>query len=174
MQPSETSFGVSLSEQFVFSGEFVMNRWYESPEEENHEALFDPLCVERSAPMDDEEAAMVEALCQAATPGPLVVDDNAEGEGAVLVSLPDGRLIISLTASAEQTRDEGVNYANAQLICKARYLLLRLLRDRRQWGEQREFLTERIRTLEAALKVEHDSAEKADRQNSRAVPIRPK
>ncbi|NIP87090.1 MAG: hypothetical protein GTO03_16620, partial [Planctomycetales bacterium] len=49
--------------------------------------IFDPLCIERSAPLCDEEAALVEALCLAASPGPLVVDDQAEGDGAVVVSL---------------------------------------------------------------------------------------
>ena len=135
-----------------------MNRWYDDPAELDHCDIFDPLCVERSAPMDDEEAALVEALCHAATPGPMVIDDQVEGEAAVVVSLPDGRMIVSLTASVEHTEDEGVTHANAQLICKARFLLLRLLRDRQQWKEQREFLVERIRTLEAALESERDGA----------------
>lgn len=94
---------------------------------------------------------MVEALCLAATPGPLVVDDETDGEGAVVVSLPDGRLIVSMTAPVTHTDDEAVTLANAQLICKARHLLLRLLRDRQEWKQQREFLQERIRTLETAL-----------------------
>ncbi len=87
---------------------------------------FDPLCIERSAPLDDEEAAAVEALCLAATPGPLVTDNEVEGDGAVVVTLPDGQMIVSLTASIEYTEDEGVTRANAELICKARYYLLRL------------------------------------------------
>jgi len=133
-----------------------MNRWHEEVDDINASDIFDPLCVERSAPMEDEEAALVEALCHAATPGPLVVDDNVEGDAAVVVSLPDGRLIVSLTASVDQTEAEGVSYANAELICKARYLLLRLLRDRQQWKQEREFLMQRIRTLETALKAENN------------------
>jgi hypothetical protein len=131
-----------------------MSRWYDSADELGHGEIFDPLCIERSAPMEDTEAELVEALCHAATPGPLVIDDEAQGEGAVVVSLPDGRLIVSLTAPVEHTQQEGVNHANAELVCKARYLLLRLLRDRRRWKEEREFLLARIRTLEAALKIE--------------------
>ena len=134
-----------------------MTRWREDLDELSDSAIFDPLSVERSAPMDDEEAALVEALCQAATPGPLVIDDQVEGEGAVVVSLPDGRLIVSLTAPVEQTEADGAAHANAELICKARYLLLRLLRDRQQWKEERDFLLERIRTLEAALGTDEDS-----------------
>ncbi len=139
-----------------------MNRWHEDPDELNHSGVFDPLCVQRSAPMDDEEAALIETLCQATTPGPLVVDDEVEGEGAVVASLPDGRLIVSLTAPVEQTEEESVGRANAELICKARHLLLRLLRDRQQWKEQREFLLERIRTLEAALGREESAAGRPD------------
>lgn len=128
-----------------------MSYWHESLDELDPSIAFDPLSVQRSAPVEDEEAAMVEALCLAATPGPLVVDDETDGEGAVVVSLPDGRLIVSMTAPVAQTDDAAVTLANAQLICKSRHLLLRLLRDRQQWKQQREFLQGRIRTLEAAL-----------------------
>ena len=150
-----------------------MTRWREDLDELSDSAIFDPLCVERSAPMDDEEAALVEAICQAATPGPLVVDDQVEGEGAVVVSLPDGRLIVSLTAPVEHTEADGATHANAELICKARYLLLRLLRDRQQWKEEREFLLARIRTLEAALKSEGGAGPQGEDTASR-VPTRPR
>ncbi|HYW78396.1 MAG TPA: hypothetical protein VE890_02430 [Thermoguttaceae bacterium] len=138
-----------------------MSYWYESLDEVDPSITFDPLAVQRSAPVEDEEAAMVEALCLQATPGPLVVDDETDGEGAVVVSLPDGRLIVSMTAPVAQTHDEAVTLANAQLICKARHLLLRLLRDRQDWKEQQEFLQERIRTLETALQSRHTTGRPA-------------
>lgn len=134
-----------------------MSSWRADPDEVGQSDSFDPLCIERSAPIDDEEAALVEELCRAATPGPLVVDDGVEGEGAPVVSLPDGRLIVSLTAPVEHIKDEAVAHANAELICKARYLLLRLLRDRQQWKAQREALLGRIRRLEAALGIKRDA-----------------
>ena len=134
-----------------------MKLWHESLDEVDPTIAFDPLCVERSSPIEDDEAAMVEALCRAATPGPLVVDDETDGDGAVVVSLPDGRLIVSMTAPVEQTDDEAVRLANTQLICKARYLLLRLLRDRQQWNQQRELLQERIRKLETAMQNRRDA-----------------
>jgi len=112
---------------------------------------FDPLCIERSSPIEDEEAAFIESLCQSATPGPLVIDDNVDGEAAPVFSLPDGRMIVSLTALVEHTKGEEAAQANAQLLCKARYLLLRLLRDRRDSAEQREQLSRRIDELEDAL-----------------------
>ena len=148
-----------------------MNLWHENPDEVDPTIAFDPLCVQRSAPIEDDEAAMVEALCLASTPGPLVVDDEADGDGAVVVSLPDGRLIVSMTAPVEQTDDETVTLANAQLICKARHLLLRLLRDRRQWSQQREFLQERIRTLERSLQNRRDEAAAAHRGKPHAETI---
>ena len=131
-----------------------MSRWQENTDGLDHTEIFDPLCIERSAPMGDEEADLLEALCRSATPGPLVIDDEAQGEGAVVATLPDGRMIISLTAAVEHTEDPGAIEANAHLFCKSGNLLLRLLRDRRQWLAQRDFLQERIHTLETALRVE--------------------
>ena len=148
-----------------------MSRWHENVDGLDHSEIFDPLCVERSAPMNDEEAELAEALCHAATPGPLVVDDEAEGEGAVVASLPDGRLIVSLTASVEHTQDRAAGEANAQLICKARTLVLRLLRDRQQWKEQQVFLQERRRTLESLLQGEKTVAEDGSLEDTVRMPL---
>ena len=148
-----------------------MSRWHENVDGLDHSEIFDPLCVERSAPMDDREAELVETLCHAATPGPLVVDDEAEGEGAVVASLPDGRLIVSLTASVEHTQDRAATEANAQLICKARTLVLRLLRDRQQWKGQRVFLQERLRTLESLLQGERTVAEDESLEDTVRIPL---
>jgi hypothetical protein len=124
--------------------------------------LFDPLWVERSAPTDDNEAESIKALCRSATPGPLFTDDRAEETGAVVATLPDGRHIVSMTASAEQTKDRAVIEANARLICKAEGYLLRLLRDRERWKQQLEFLQQRIRTLESALESERAVAQRTN------------
>ncbi|NIP87091.1 MAG: hypothetical protein GTO03_16625, partial [Planctomycetales bacterium] len=72
-----------------------------------------------------------------------------------------------LAAPIGQTHDEAAADANAQLICRARYLLLRLLRDRRQWQRERESLLERIRHLEAALQAETEPG-------SRSFPRQPR
>ena len=110
--------------------------------------ISDPLRIERSSPMDDEEAAAVEALCLAATPGPLMADEAAGGHGVLVASLPDGRHIVSLTSEGCQSDAQCMAEANIQLICRARYLLLRMLRDRRQW-------LDRIQELEALLEGDH-------------------
>jgi len=136
-----------------------MATWHEHEGGLDSECLFDPLCIERSAPIDDDEAELIETLCLASTPGPLVIDDDASGEGAVVATLPDGRTIVSLTAGVEHTESDGALDANAQLICKARFLLLRLLRDRQQWKEEKDFLTQRIRTLEVLLEGESEKAQ---------------
>ncbi len=148
-----------------------MSRWREHSDGLDHSDLFDPLCVERTAPMDDEEAELVKALCQSATPGPLVIDDETEGDGAVVATLPDGRHIVSLTASVQHTQDRVAVEANARLICKAKNLLLRLLRDRQQWRHQQEFLQERIRTLETALESERTVAQGEGWKNSRVSSL---
>lgn len=128
-----------------------MTRWYEELAE-SQTADYDPLCVERSAPVDDDEAAAIEALCQTATPGPLVLDDDAaDGDGAPMVTLPDGRVVVSRTAAVESLADPAVVDANAELICKARYYLLRLLRDRQRWQADRRELLDRIADLQAKL-----------------------
>ena len=106
--------------------------------------ISDPLRVERSGPIDDQEAAVIDALCHAATPGPLVTDDMAEGEGTLVASLPDGRSIISLSCEACEQDALQTAEANLQLICRARHLLLRLLRDRQR-------LQERLAELESLL-----------------------
>jgi hypothetical protein len=128
-----------------------MNLWVESLDDWDYSEPFDPLCVERSAPIDDEEAARIEALCRAATPGPMTLDDQAATEGSVVAILPDGRAIATLTPCHGEEDAASTADANAQLICKARYLLLRLLRDRECWKKERERLLERIRSLEEAL-----------------------
>ncbi|MDY0168088.1 MAG: hypothetical protein RBS80_16185 [Thermoguttaceae bacterium] len=125
-----------------------MTSWYRELAE-SEGAGYDPLCVERSAPIDDDEAAAIEALCHTATPGPLVLDDATDGDGAPMVTLPDGRVVISRTAAVESLADPAVISANAELICKARYYLLRLLRDRQQWQSERQELLDRIAELEA-------------------------
>lgn len=103
--------------------------------------ISDPLRVERSSAVDDDEAAAIEILCRAATPGPLVTDDMADGQGSLVAMLPDGRNVISLSHESSETDARLTVEANLQLICRARHLLLRLLRDRRQ-------LRERLRELE--------------------------
>lgn len=147
-----------------------MGTWREHEDGLDSECIFDPLCVERSAPIDDEEASLIEALCQASTPGPLVVDDDASGEGAVVATLPDSRMIVSLTAGVEHTETGGTIDANAELLCKARYLLLRLLRDRQQWKEEKEFLVQRIRTLEVLLESETSQARPAEKPAPAPLP----
>lgn len=114
--------------------------------------LHDPLRVERSAPVTDEEAALIEEVCQLATPGPFVTDEETDIPGALIATLPDGRNIISLSTPCPQG-DGCVEHtsveANARLICRSRFMLLRLLRDRESWWAERAELLDRIRSLES-------------------------
>jgi hypothetical protein len=108
---------------------------------------FNPLLTEGGAPITDEDAVRIEALCEAATRGPLLIDDQASGEGAVVATLPDGRHIISLAPDAS-SNDPATIEANARLIRQARCLLLRLLRDRNRWCREREELLARLGIIE--------------------------
>jgi len=147
-----------------------MSGWQERGDGLDSSLLFDPLCVERSEPVNDEEAAEIERICLAATPGPMVVDDTADGDGSMVVSLPDGRVIVSLTTHAAHCEDEveAAIEANAKLICRARYFLLRLLRDRERWQRERAELLTKLERLEAEVRELRASAQR------RAWPFRPR
>ena len=67
-----------------------MRWWDEECIEDGDSVITDPLLVERSKPVTDEEARRFEDICQAATAGPLVVDDKSDGSGIVVAYLPDG------------------------------------------------------------------------------------
>jgi hypothetical protein len=142
-----------------------MNAWYDEPEVPGNVDLCDPLQVERAAPITDEEAATIEELCEAATPGPLVIDDVANGEGIVVATLPDGRHLISRVVSHDPEENAQQLEANARLMCRARCYLLRLVRDRQRWQRTKERLLERISALEATL-----SKQVARKVKSRETP----
>lgn len=150
---------------FSFVGSLMMTCWYRKLAE-SEAAGYDPLCVERSAPIDDDEAAAIEMLCQAATPGPLVLDDQSDGDGTPVVVLPDGRMVVSRMATIQSLVDPAVIDANAELICRARYYLLRLLRDRQRWQSERQAMEERIAKLEVQPA--------ASAKKRRAMPKRPR
>ncbi len=131
-------------------------RWWEIEEFDDCD-LFDPVRVERSPRVEDAEAAVFEAICHSASPGPFVIDDQANGEGLVVASLPDGRLVVSIGATQPSEEDGEIqSEANARLICEARCMILRLLRDREEWSERERDLLDRIAVLENRLaELEH-------------------
>ncbi|MHC4398619.1 MAG: hypothetical protein ACYTG0_02965 [Planctomycetota bacterium] len=135
---------------------------------------FDPLHFVRSRPVADDEAELIEAICQAATPGPLIVDDRTEGGGALIATLPDGRNIVSArepAAGPEDAREATV--ANAQLICEARCLLLRLLRDRQRWQCRERSLVDKIQALEDQLD-QHSGTGDEEWTDKDHAPARPR
>ena len=131
-------------------------RWWEIEDFDDCD-MFDPVRVERSPKVEDTEAAVFEAICHSASPGPFVIDDQADGEGTVVASLPDGRLIVSIGAAQPSEEDGEIQAeANARLFCEARCMILRLLRDRERWYERERDLLDRIAVLEDRLaKREH-------------------
>lgn len=114
---------------------------------------FDPLQVERSRPVDDEEAKQWEIVCQTASPGPLVLDDQADGGGMVVAILPDGRRLISRAPVGSPLDAMCASEANTELICHARFWLLRLLRDRQQSRHREESLRRKVEELRTRLRM---------------------
>lgn len=136
--------------------------------------VFDPHVVQ-CRPVEDGEAEIVEAICLAATPGPLVTDDLSNGGGALVATLPDGRHIVSLRPPAGGPEDaRSMAAANAQLICEARSLLLRLLRDRRRWERREACLREKIRGLEALLDEQYEAVESSEWPGGEPAPAHPR
>jgi hypothetical protein len=131
-------------------------RWWEIEEFDDSD-VFDPVRIERSPKVEDAEAAVFEAICHSASPGPFVIDDQAGGEGTVVASLPDGRLIVSIGATPPSEEDREIQAeANARLFCEARCMILRLLRDRERWYERERDLLDQIALLENRLeKLDH-------------------
>ncbi len=123
-------------------------------DEDSHDELeaLDPLRIERTPPITDDEAVVLEEICLAATPGPLVPDDMSDGDGTLVCTLPDGRHLVSVQAVRGEPDDaQAAAVANAQLISEARSVILRLLRDRTRAKRRERQLRERIRRLEQQL-----------------------
>ncbi|NUQ61623.1 MAG: hypothetical protein HUU20_03990 [Pirellulales bacterium] len=119
----------------------------------------DPLQVERSRPVEDEEASQWEMVCQAASPGPLVLDDQADGGGIVVATLPDGRQLVSIAPVGSPLDAMCISEANTELICHARFWLLRLLRDREHARQREEALRHQIEQLQAQVRLVRGSSE---------------
>jgi hypothetical protein len=126
-------------------------RWWDEECFEEFD-LADPLQHERIVPVEDDEADRMEELCRAATPGPLVIDDRSEGGGALIATLPDGRSIVSQCAGVVgEEESQAAIEANAQLVCRARCMVLRMIHDRRHWRQREQELLGRVEQLEGEL-----------------------
>ncbi|HIE38371.1 MAG TPA: hypothetical protein EYH34_14695 [Planctomycetes bacterium] len=132
----------------------------------------DPLQDQRMVPVDDDEAERLEQLCLAGTPGPLVIDDRSDGDGVVVATLPDGRMIVSRhVAVRSQEESEAAIQADAELICRARCMVLRMVRDRRLWRKREQHLLERIDQLEKQLEQARTAV---DQMVTASQPLRPR
>lgn len=136
-------------------------RWWEIEDFDDCD-MYDPVRVERSPKVEDTEAAVFEAICHSASPGPFVIDDQADGAGTVVASLPDGRLIVSIGATQPSEEDTEVQAeANARLFCESRCMILRLLRDRERWDERERDLLNRIAVLQSQV-AQHEQGREDD------------
>ena len=116
----------------------------------------------RRRPVDDDEAEIIEAICLATTPGPLVTDEVSDGGGSLVATLPDGRSIVSVRPPGGSPDDaRSMAAANLQLICEARCWLLRLLEDRRRWRRREEEMLKKMRALEEQLERDYEELDQA-------------
>jgi hypothetical protein len=114
--------------------------------------MVDPLLLDRPVPVEDAEVDRMETLCRAATPGSLVMDDQSDGGGELIATLPDGRLIVSERGEVLGDEEHRASVeANAQLICRARSIVLRMVHDRRCWRQREQQMLQRIEELERQL-----------------------
>ncbi len=93
----------------------------------------------------------------------------------MVATLPDGRSIVSLSAllgCLEDARSRAA--ADAQLICEARGLLLRLVRDRQRWKHLENRLREKIHALEEQLERKYEAVERAERPLRALAPAHPR
>jgi hypothetical protein len=153
----------------VLAMSWLHKRWFEDGDS------CDPLYLFRGRPVEDEQADLIEAICLAATPGPWVVDNHSEGGGALVATLADGRHIVSTKPAESCFRNSRfAAAANAQLICEARCLLLRLLHDRQQWKRREKCLLEKINELEEQLERHSETVEQAKWVPADQTPARPR
>jgi len=152
-----------------------MRWWDEECIDDEDSVITDPLLIERSKPVTDEEARDFEEMAQASTPGPLVVDDKSEGGDTVIASLPHGHSVVSQGEKVVTPADAvAAAKANAELICRARCIILRLLRDRRHAKRREQALRQRIEFLESEIERRQQMAGSARWEEADGVPARPR
>jgi hypothetical protein len=138
------------------------------------DSFFDPLQVERSRPVADEEARQWEIVCQTASPGPLMDDDKTDGSGMLVAMLPDGRQLVSTAPTGSALDAMCVAEANAELICHAKLWILRLLRDREHSRQREEMLLARIAKLEFQVQASAEPIVVSDLPPADDLPHHPR
>jgi hypothetical protein len=129
----------------------------------------------RRRPVDDDEAEIIEAICLATTPGPLITDDVSDGGGSLVATLPNGRSIVSVRPPAGSPDDiRSMAAANLHLICEARCWLLRLLEDRQRLHRREEEMLEEIHSLKVQLEREQEEVEPAVWSGADPAPSQPR
>ncbi len=81
----------------------------------------------------------------------VVLDEDADGDGAVVATLSDGRHLITLALPLGGRIDPATAEADALLFCHARTVISRLLQDREYLLEENTRLRQRIAELESLL-----------------------
>ncbi len=101
--------------------------------------------------LTSEQIERIRQLLQRAS-GSLVLDDQTDGDGAVVATLSNGRHLVTLSVPLGTRIDPATEEANAELFCHARYIIARLLRDREALLEENARLRQRLTELEGLVR----------------------
>ena len=114
------------------------------------QALPDPSWVE-SQVLTEEQVGRIRQLLARAS-GAIVLDDHADGHGAVVATLSNGRHLISLEVPLGSKIDPAAEEANAELFGHARAIIARLLRDRELILQENARLRRQVEELSALVR----------------------
>ncbi len=101
--------------------------------------------------LSEEQIQRIKEVLEQASAS-VVLDEDADGDGAVVATMSDGRHLITLALPLGGRIDPATAEADALLFCHARTVIYRLLQDREYLLEENDRLRQRIAELESLLR----------------------
>ncbi len=101
--------------------------------------------------LSEEQIQRIKEVVEQAS-AQVVLDDEADGDGAVVATMSNGRHLITLALPLGDRIDPATAEADALLFCHARQVITRLLQDRECLLEENARLRQRIAELEGLLR----------------------
>lgn len=106
--------------------------------------------VESGRILNQEQIQRIKEVLQRASAS-VVLDEDADGDGAVVATMSDGRHLITLALPLGGRIDPATAEADALLFCHARAVISRLLQDREYLLEENAQLRQRLAELETLV-----------------------
>ncbi len=114
------------------------------------ESCFGVPPLESGRILSQEQIQRIKEVLQRAS-ACVVLDDDADGDGAVVATMSDGRHLITLALPLGGRIDPATAEADALLFCHARAVISRLLQDREYLLEENARLRQRLAELESLV-----------------------